>query len=164
MICNYTKKMPAKIHSSIRQMLRQRGLRATPQRLLVLQILEDVGEHLDAENIWLRGKDYDPSLSLATVYRTLHLLEENDLVSQRYFSRDHKKEYYELQKEEHYHFTCQRCGKVIEIHTPRIEQARQELAKELGLVFTHACICFEGYCSSCAQEIQHTQGEHTHVS
>lgn len=134
----------------INRLLHDHGLRATRQRQLVLHILEESDGHLDAEGIWTRGKDYDPELSLATVYRTLNLLKEIDLVSQRYFSRDHKKEYYEPRKEEHYHFTCLGCGEVIEVHTNRIHQARQEMAGEMGLEFTHACVCFEGYCPSCA--------------
>ena len=85
------------------------------------------------------------------MYRTLNKLKEVGLVEQRYFARDHKREYYEIsRKEEHYHFTCLGCGKVIEVHTPRIAQAREELAAALGLEFTHACICFEGYCPDCA--------------
>jgi Fe2+ or Zn2+ uptake regulation protein len=121
--------------------------------MLVLQILEEAEEHLDAEAIYARARERDPNVSLATVYRTLSKLKEMGLVEQRYFARDHKREYYEATgKREHYHFTCLGCGKVIEVHTPRIAQARQELSEELGLVFTHACICFEGYCATCAAE------------
>ena len=85
----------------INQILHEHGLRATRQRQLVLHILEESAVHLDAEAIWTRAKDFDPALSLATVYRSLSLLKEIDLVSQRYFSRAHKKEFYETQKEEH---------------------------------------------------------------
>ncbi|MFQ5615243.1 MAG: Fur family transcriptional regulator [Anaerolineales bacterium] len=138
-------------HTNTRLMLKSHGLRATPQRLLVFQILEEADDHLDAEDIWGYGQDYDPSLSLATVYRTLNVLKKVGLVEQRYFARDHKREYYEpSQKEEHYHFTCLGCGRVIEIQTPRITQARRELTEQLGLDVTHACICFEGYCQNCA--------------
>lgn len=136
-----------------RARLRDEGLRATPQRLLVLQVLQEAEEHLDAEAIHARAREYDPNVSLATVYRTLHKLKEMGLVEQRYFARDHKREFYEATgKKEHYHFTCVGCGQIIEVHTPRIAQARRELAEQLGLVFTHACICFEGYCASCAAE------------
>lgn len=136
---------------NIRQELMRAGLRATPQRLVVLEILRDADEHLDAEAIYERARERDPRISLATVYRTLAKLKEVGLVEQRYFARDHRKEYYEATgKKEHYHFTCLGCGKVIEIETPRIAQARAELSEALGLEFTHACICFEGYCPECA--------------
>ncbi len=136
-----------------RARLKDEGLRVTPQRLLVLQVLQEAEEHLDAEAIHARAREHDPNVSLATVYRTLNKLKEMGLVEQRYFARDHKREYYEATgKEEHYHFTCLGCGEVIEVRTPRIAQARRELSEKLGLVFSHACICFEGYCPSCAAE------------
>ncbi len=139
------------VRERVRQQLVQAGLRVTPQRLLVMEILEESDDHLDAEAIYERARDRDPKVSLATVYRTLAKLKEVGLVEQRYFARDHKREYYEAShKEEHYHFTCLGCGKVIEVHTPRIAQAQEELSAALGLVFTHACICFEGFCPECA--------------
>ncbi len=135
----------------IRRQLAEVGLRATPQRLLILTILENAQEHLDAEAIYERARAWDAKISLATVYRALARLKEAGLVEQRYFARDHRREYYEaVSKGEHYHFTCLGCGKVIEVTTPRIAQARKELSEALGLEFTHACICFEGYCPDCA--------------
>lgn len=134
-----------------RERLEAEGLRITPQRLQVLQILDEAKEHLDAEAIYLRARERDPNLSLATVYRTLSKLKEMGLVEQRYFAREHRREYYEATgREEHYHFTCLGCGQVIEVCTPRIAQARHELTEQLGLVFAHACVCFEGYCAACA--------------
>jgi len=143
--------LPKEQAARIRKQLAEFGLRATPQRLLVLAILEDANEHLDAEGIFEEARKRDPKISLATVYRTLSKLKEVGMVEQRYFARDHKREYYETaRKEEHYHFTCLGCSKVMELHTPRIAQARQELSEELGIEFTHACICFEGFCPECA--------------
>lgn len=137
----------------IRDQLIAAGLRVTSQRLLVLEILEETEEHLDAEAIYERARARDPRVSLATVYRTLSKLKQAGLIEQRYFARDHRREYYETtDKDEHYHFTCLGCGKVIEVHTTRIAQARQELAEELGLEFAHACICFEGYCPECVAQ------------
>lgn len=143
--------MSEDVRQQIRQQLAQAGLRATPQRLIVLEILQEADEHLDAEAIYERARERDSRISLATVYRTLAKLKEVGLVDQRYFARDHKREYYEATgKGEHYHFTCLGCGKVIEVETPRIAQARRELSEALGLEFVHACICFEGFCPECA--------------
>ena len=128
------------------------GRRLTPQRALVLSVLEESETHLDAEGIYEIARKRQPGLNLATVYRTLAVLKEMGLVDQRYFARDHKREYYEaVGKREHYHFTCLRCGKVIEVETPRIRQARQELSAALGLRFAHSCVCFEGVCAECAK-------------
>ena len=142
----------------LEESLHQTGRRLTPQRALILAVLEERvlqpdAPHLDAEGILETARRRQPGLNLATVYRTLAVLKEMGLVEQRYFARDHKREYYEaVGKREHYHFTCLGCGKVIEVETPRILQARQELAGALGLSFTHACVCFEGYCPNCAAQ------------
>lgn len=131
--------------------LKASGLRITPQRLLVLQILEESRGHLDARTIHTRGRAHDPNLSLATVYRTLGTLKEMGLVESCCLARDHRQKYYEVTgKEEHYHFTCLGCGRIIEVHAPRVEQACREMAEELGLVLTRANVCFEGYCPACA--------------
>ncbi len=135
--------------------LRDAGLRATPQRIAVLQVLEQAQAHLDADAICQQAKLLDDSISLATVYRTLNRFKEVGLVQQRYLTRDHTREYYErADKEEHYHFHCRECGRVMEVQTNRIAQARRELSDTLGLVFSSACICFEGYCPDCASRVQ----------
>ena len=131
--------------------LKAGGLRVTPQRLLVLQILEESREHLDARTIYMRGREHDPNLSLATVYRTLGKLKEMGLVEPCYLARDRRRAYYEAtDKGEHYHFTCLGCGRIIEVRAPRIKQACREMAEKLGLVFTRANVCLEGYCPDCA--------------
>lgn len=143
--------MEKKPVAETRQRLGAEGVRITSQRLSVLQILEEAGEHLDAEAINTLARERGLRLSLATIYRTLNVLKELDLVEQRYFARDHKREYYEpADAPEHYHFTCLGCGRVVEVRTPRIRQAKEELSRESALVFTHTCVCFEGYCGDCA--------------
>lgn len=128
------------------------GRRMTPQRALILSILQKSDEHLDAESLFSIASERQPGLNLATVYRTLAVLKDMGLVEQRYFARDHKREYYEaVGKHEHYHFACLGCGQVLEVETGRITQAQQELAAALGLQFSHACVCFEGYCAQCSQ-------------
>ncbi len=133
-----------------RRALREEGLRVTAQRALILDIIENSGEHLDAEDIYFKARRRDPKLSLSTVYRTLNVLKEMGLVEQRYFARDHSREYYESSTApEHYHFTCVSCGKIVEFATPLIEQLKRDLMQEHGVRFSHACICFEGYCAEC---------------
>lgn len=141
--------------TSTREQLRVSGLRATPQRILVLRVLEDSDEHIDAETLWLRAREVDPDISLATVYRTLAKLQEADLVTQRFYDRDHKREVYTaVNQEERFFFTCRNCKKVIQLRTPLIAQARRQWEQELGLVFSQGCMCFDGYCAACAQTVE----------
>ena len=136
---------------SLAAQLRASGRRLTPQRRLILSILDSTDDHLDADEVFARARQRDSRLNLATVYRTLGVLKEMDLVEQRYFARDHKREYYEtVSKGEHYHFTCLGCREIIEVETPRIRQAQEEITALSGVQFSHACVCFEGYCADCA--------------
>ena len=151
----------ASVETLLKQKLQDAGLRATSQRIAILQVIETAEEHLDADAICRKAKKLDASVSLATVYRTLARFKELGLVTQRYLSKDHTREYYErANKKEHYHFHCRNCGKVLEIETERIQQAREELSTALGIRFTSACICFEGYCAECAAQLN-VQNEQT---
>ncbi len=142
--------------NTLNQSLHASGRRMTSKRALVLKILEESTEHLDAETIWERAKAQDERINLATVYRTLTVLKEMGMVDLRYFARDHKREVYEpTSKPEHYHFTCTKCGNITEFATNRINQMRSHLQDEIGVVLTHTCVCLEGYCHRCAEKNTH---------
>lgn len=135
----------------IHERLKAGGLRITSQRLLVLQILEESKKHLDAMTVHARARERDPDLSLATVYRALGTLKGIGLVESCCLARDRRRKCYKVAgKEEHYHFTCLGCDRIIEVRAPRVEQACREVAEKLGLVLTRANVCFEGYCPDCA--------------
>lgn len=131
--------------------LHSRGMRLTGQRKLILKVLEETGGHLDAEGVFERAHKLDERVSLATVYRTLDLLKQMGLVDQHFTSREHIREVYEpVGAAEHYHFSCVKCGKVVEFQSPLIDRARKQVAQELGIHIIHGCACFEGYCAGCA--------------
>jgi Fur family ferric uptake transcriptional regulator len=144
--------MPDASAVDVRHRLRSAGLRVTPQRMLVLEILEK-GSHLDAMAIHERAAKAHRGLSLATVYRALAVLTESGLVEQRYLDSDHSREYYEaVRGPEHHHMTCLGCGEVIEFETSRIRQLRSELEAMKGWVLERTCLCIEGYCPKCQKE------------
>ena len=138
--------------------LRAAGQRVTAQRVLLIRLLDEANEHLDAEELYRRARREMPNINLSTVYRNLTALKEAGLVEQRYFARDHSREYFESAvQDEHYHFTCLSCGKVVEFETPLIAKVRHDLQAQLGVDIRHACICFEGLCAECAAAEKRTQ-------
>jgi len=140
--------------SDFKSLLHSKGMRITGQRKLILRVLEEAGGHLDAETVFDRAHKRDERVSLATVYRTLQLLKDMGLVDQHFTSREHLREVYEpVGAEEHYHFSCLKCGKVVEFQSPLIDRARKQLAQELGVNILHGCACFEGYCVGCAPKV-----------
>lgn len=128
------------------------GMRLTSQRRTILEVLDESEAHLDAEALYHRAKARDPKISLATVYRTLAALREIGLVQQRQLTRADQRGYYEIADQQHYHFTCLRCGRVIEFDTPLMTQIQQEFASEMGVRVTQARLHLEGYCAVCLDQ------------
>lgn len=136
------------------EIFRQSGMRLTPQRRTILEVLDQSETHLDAEGVYHEAKARDPNISLATVYRTLAALTQLGLIHQRHLTRHDQRGYYEIADQQHYHFTCLRCGRVIEFDTPLISRIQQELAAEMGVQVNRARLYMEGYCAVCVDEAE----------
>ena len=112
------------------EIVRTQGRRLTPQRRLVLEILSETAEHLDADGIYARARARDEHISLATIYRSLALLKQVGLVTEHALGQDHG-HFEPVKSTPHYHFTCQDCGVVIEFSSPKIEKALTGAAKRI---------------------------------
>src|SRR4030088_1135059 len=114
--------------------LRQRGVRLTRQRKILLDLIDSSGEHLDAEQLFQLAKEKDPKLNRVTVYRTLKLLKAGGLVDELdllHFEGD--QHYYESRlKQEHAHLICLRCGKVEEFFGAPLQKMRRQMESSLG--------------------------------
>jgi Fe2+ or Zn2+ uptake regulation protein len=124
------------------------GYRLTKQRALLLKVLAQSEEHLQAETLYERAKALNPNVSLATVYRTLAMLKKLGLVVEHRLGEDHA--HFEPVKDHpHYHFTCQQCGLIVEFHAPEVEQAVQALSESEGLQINDVHLFLTGYCGRC---------------
>lgn len=132
------------------EIVRTQGRRLTPQRRLVLEILSETAEHLDAEAIYTRARARDEHISLATIYRSLALLKQVGLVTEHTLGQDHG-HFEPVKSNPHYHFTCQKCGTVIEFSSPKIEKTLLELQKKSGVLVTQAHFHVNGLCPDCQQ-------------
>jgi len=130
---------------------RAAGRRLTPQRQLILEVLQESNEHLDAESLHDQAKARDPNIGLATVYRTLAVLKEMGLVEEHRLGEEHS--HYEAVKDKpHYHFTCLGCGKVIEFDTPLVAQIQRELSEQDGVSIIGTHLHLSGYCAECQEQ------------
>ncbi len=143
-------RLSKKLHAS--------GHRLTRQRRLVMEVLEESDEHLDAETLHDRAKARDANISLATVYRTLALLKNVGLVEEHRLGEDHA-HFEAVQEDPHYHFTCLRCGRVIEFDAPQVMEVMQELRERYGLCITDVHLFLSGYCARCQPFEQGGQDE-----
>ncbi len=124
------------------------GRRVTNQRTLILDIIHQGQGHLDADEIYRRSRQRYPHLSLSTVYRTLQLFKELDLVEEVHFDESHH--HYEMKpSSEHHHLVCLGCGRVIEFRYPLARYVKRNVseAKDFEIIDTE--IRMTGYCPEC---------------
>lgn len=108
-----------------------KGLKMTEQRRVIARVLSDADDHPDVEEVYRRSTEIDPRISIATVYRTVRLLEEGGLLERHDFG-DGRARYEESPEEHHDHLIDIRSGRVVEFHSPDIEALQQRIAEEHG--------------------------------
>ena len=108
----------------------QAGLKMTGQRKVILQVLEDATDHPSVESVYERAKEIDSSISIATVYRTLSLLDELDLVIRHEFQEGYSR--YEVNWDHHHHLVDLETGKVVEFQNDELERLKKKIAEDLG--------------------------------
>jgi len=106
------------------------GLKMTGQRRTILKILEETDDHPSVETVYERAKAADATISIATVYRTLSLLEEMDLIIKREFNESFAR--YDTNTDHHHHMIDLESGEVIEFKNEELEALKKKIAAELG--------------------------------
>jgi Fe2+ or Zn2+ uptake regulation protein len=127
------------------------GHSMTAQRQLLLELLRDADEHIDAKELYRRASARDKSISPATVYRTLNLFKELGLVDEMRLGK--VRCYYEIkQSPEHQHLVCRGCGRVIEFQTSHFQKLVEAVRREHKFNITKAELYLEGYCPACEEK------------
>jgi Fur family transcriptional regulator, ferric uptake regulator len=130
--------------------LQETGGRLTPQRRLIVQVLENLDSHPTAEELHDLVKEYDASVHLSTVYRTLRWLEEEDLVKARVFNDGlHQERFDPVVPAEHYHFLCTHCNKVIEFNTLLVNAIKAQFELHSGAMVETGSVILYGVCADC---------------
>jgi Fur family ferric uptake transcriptional regulator len=117
--------------SRIEQLCAEKGLRMTGQRRVVAKVLAESQDHPDVEELHRRASALDPNISVATVYRTVRLFEEANILSRHDFG-DGRARYEENPAEHHDHLIDVHSREVIEFRSDEIEELQREVARRLG--------------------------------
>lgn len=117
--------------SSIEQLCIDQGMKMTEQRRVIARVLSDAKDHPDVEEVYRRATSVDPRISIATVYRTVRLLEEANILARHDFG-DGRARYEEVSEEHHDHLIDMKTGRVIEFHSDEIEEIQQRIAAKHG--------------------------------
>ncbi|RDB35302.1 Fur family transcriptional regulator [Spirobacillus cienkowskii] len=123
----------AYLHKMFDEYLNQLGLRQTRQRKIILDAVLTSGRHVDAETIFNEVKKLDSSIGLATVYRTLKMMTESQILVERHFSGDRASfEIADFENEHHDHLICNQCGEIIEFFDDELEFFQEKVSNNLG--------------------------------
>ncbi|SIS88909.1 Fur family transcriptional regulator, ferric uptake regulator [Insolitispirillum peregrinum] len=117
--------------SRIEQMCVERGMKMTEQRRVIARVLSEATDHPDVEEVYRRASLQDPHISIATVYRTVRLFEEANILARHDFG-DGRARYEEVQDEHHDHLINMKTGDVIEFHSDEIEEIQRKIAEQYG--------------------------------
>lgn len=116
--------------TSLAERCAEAGLKMTGQRKIILRVLDEAEDHPAVETVYERARALDPSISMATVYRTLNLLDDLNLVVRHEFNENFAR--YETNTDHHHHLIDIESGAVIEFQNEEIEKMKQRIARELG--------------------------------
>src|SRR6185436_13465542 len=117
--------------SRLEQLCLDKGLKMTEQRRIIARVLSDSADHPDVEQVYRRASAIDPKISIATVYRTVRLFEEANILERHDFG-DGRARYEEAPSEHHDHLIDVQTGEVVEFRNEEIERIQQRIAAELG--------------------------------
>lgn len=106
------------------------GLKMTGPRRIILQVLREAGDHPSVETVHQRAKEFDSSISIATVYRTLNILDDMNLVRRHEFNDNYAR--FETNLDHHYHVIDVATGEVQEFQDRKLEASIERIAAALG--------------------------------
>ena len=115
----------------IEKLCLSKGLKMTEQRRVIARVLSEATDHPDVEQLYQRASKIDSRISIATVYRTVKLLEEASILERHDFG-DGRARYEEAPEEHHDHLIDTNSGEVIEFYNSEIEELQRKIARELG--------------------------------
>lgn len=142
-----------KIHL-IEEKLREKEFKLTPQRRATLDVLiENQSKHLSTEDVYELVKSKYPNIGLATIYRTLQLFDDFDIVKKLNFNDGcYRYELSEDERHQHHHLICIDCGNVYEFDDDLLEQLEHKIEKDNDFQVTDHMVKFFGYCKNCKRE------------
>jgi Fur family ferric uptake transcriptional regulator len=117
--------------SRLERLCIDKGLKMTEQRRVIARVLSDAEDHPDVEQVYRRATEIDPHISIATVYRTVRLFEEANILTRHDFG-DGRSRYEEMREDHHDHLIDVQSGRVVEFRNEEIEKLQRAVAEQLG--------------------------------
>ena len=139
--------MPKVTRESIIQQLKEKGLKITPQRLAIIDVLIEKRDlHPGARLVYEEAKKKRKSLSLSTAYATLNELSQHGIIKMLEFDKMENR--FEGNLDEHINLICERCKKILDYKVP-IAVDKREVVKKTGFSVTDTRLEYYGLCREC---------------
>lgn len=116
----------------LERLCQEKGLKMTGQRRVISRVLSEADDHPDVEEVHRRSALIDPRISLATVYRTVRLLEEARVIARLDFGDGRARYEPTTVGRHHHHLIDARTGAVTEFACPELEAVKERIARDLG--------------------------------
>ncbi|WP_180235422.1 peroxide-responsive transcriptional repressor PerR [Bacillus cereus] len=129
------------------EMLKNTGVRITPQRHAILEYLVESMTHPTADDIYKALEGKFPNMSVATVYNNLRVFKEVGLVKELTYGDASSR--FDYVTSQHYHLICEKCGKIVDFLYGGLEQLEEEAAKTTGFVINSHRLEIYGVCPEC---------------
>ena len=136
--------------TSLAEMLRERGLRLTPQRQLILEAVHELG-HATPEQVHNHVRERVAGVNITTVYRTLELLEDLRLVTHTHLSHG-SPTYHPAGEDQHVHLVCRSCGSISEVNPSVMQPVTDRLRDEKGFRVDVGHVSLFGECGGCKDQ------------
>ncbi|HEX4205197.1 MAG TPA: Fur family transcriptional regulator [Ktedonobacteraceae bacterium] len=135
------------------ELLRKKGYRLTPQRYMILSVIQEADEHLSIEQIAERVQQRNPYVSLSTIYRTLELLRKLNLVRESHLAGEQP--YYEaVEGQAHHHLVCRHCHQTIHLQETLLGDLNEKLQAQYRFHGLSLDLVATGYCTACWERMQ----------
>lgn len=131
------------------EFIKRKGLRRTPQRTKIVDVILSVEAHVSVDELYNLVKKRDPSVGYTTVYRTMKLLSECGICEEADFGDGIIRYEHKYGHKHHDHLICTKCGQLIEVMKPEIEEMQNNLTKEHGFVPIRHKLQIFGMCRKC---------------
>ena len=130
--------------------LKKKGLKLTPQRKLIVEIVHDTHAHLTAEEIISYVQSGMPGVNKSTIYRTMELLEQAGCVYKSALGDQFI--YHHVEESHHHHLVCSKCGKTVDCDEDCFTSAERSLRQKYGFRVDFKHVVMSGLCESCGSK------------
>lgn len=135
--------------------LSSHNYKLTKQREDILKVfIQNKNQHFNAEELFEKVQEINPEVGLATIYRSLELFCELDIIRQLDFDNSYKRYELNVKGNHHHHLICLECGKIVEFNDEVLEKFENSVEEEYDFKIVNHRIKFYGFCKECSQELK----------